>query len=66
MNIDGGLVFSYADDTALLFMGNSWDSVFKIAQSGLFKVFKWLQSNLLTLNINKTYASQILKKLIQN
>lgn len=50
LNIEGGRVFSYADDTAIVFSGTSWESVFKIAEAGLEKVANWLKQNLLTLN----------------
>lgn len=54
MEIEGGRVFSYADDTAIVFTGESWSSVRRAAELGLAKVNKWLQSNLLTLNTTKT------------
>ena len=49
-----GKIVSYADDTALLFHGKSWEEVIKLAFKGLYKVTKWLDNNLLTLNTNKT------------
>lgn len=47
-------IFTYADDTALLFHGDSWELVFQHAQSGLDLVTSWLARNLLTLNVDKT------------
>jgi hypothetical protein len=49
-----GKVISYADDTVIVFTGKTWDSVHADAENGLRKVFSWLVSNLLTLNIEKT------------
>lgn len=47
-------VVCYADDTAILFKGKSWDSVFRHAETGLSVIAAWLDSNLLTLNAKKT------------
>lgn len=49
-----GRVFSYADDTALLFHDDNWNDVFKKAEIGLTKVIKWLKLHLLSLNTSKT------------
>lgn len=46
--------FSYADDTAIVFHGSSWNDVKIKAEDGLRKVAIWLSSNQLTLNISKT------------
>lgn len=54
LNLENGDIFSYADDTAIVFSGMTWDSVFKTAENGLFIVASWLKSALLTLNIAKT------------
>lgn len=54
MNIDNGRVFSYADDTALVFSGPSWKEVQVAAELGLGRVAKWLENNLLSLNTSKT------------
>lgn len=35
MNIDGGKVYSYADDTAVVFSASEWPLVFSKAESGL-------------------------------
>lgn len=53
--LPNGQVFSYADDTALLFHGNSWIETFTKAESGLHSVLKWLQLNSLSLNLSKTH-----------
>lgn len=52
--IKQGHIFSYADDTAVVFTGESWDYVHKVAEAGLSKVNTWLKQNLLTLNTSKT------------
>ncbi|KAL0860249.1 hypothetical protein ABMA27_010556 [Loxostege sticticalis] len=50
----GGRIVSYADDTAIVFKGKTWDAVHAQAEKGLSKVSSWLRDNLLTLNIQKT------------
>jgi hypothetical protein len=47
-------VLCYADDTALLFHGDSWQDVRIAASEGLKKVKNWLDHNLLTMNTTKT------------
>lgn len=54
LEIQHGNIFSYADDTAIIFTGTSWDDVKDKAEKGLEKVAKWLKLNLLTLNVSKT------------
>lgn len=44
----------FADDTVLLFHAKTWQKVVSLAEDGLSLVTKWLEHNLLTLNINKT------------
>jgi Reverse transcriptase (RNA-dependent DNA polymerase) len=53
LNIDGSII-TYADDTVLLFKGDSWCDVFVNANESLKRVYSWLNSNLLTLNKSKT------------
>lgn len=48
-------VFSYADDTAMVITGNSWDSIQRDAESALATTALWLRKNLLSLNTSKTY-----------
>lgn len=45
---------AFADDTAILFYGDSWEDVNNVAQYGFNKINDWLSSNLLTLNFTKT------------
>ncbi|KAL0831829.1 hypothetical protein ABMA28_001359 [Loxostege sticticalis] len=47
-------IFSYADDTAVVFTGDSWSCVKSHAEQALTKIAKWLNANLLTLNTSKT------------
>jgi hypothetical protein len=54
MRIAGGSIFTYADDTAIVFSGSDWDEVQKTTEVGLAKIARWLQANLLTLNTKKT------------
>lgn len=54
LRLHGGRIITFADDTALCFSGNSWDEVFLNAQAGFETVNKWLQSNMMSLNVAKT------------
>lgn len=47
-------IFTFADDTAIIFYANSWDRLRYVAQKGLDNVSEWLQRNLLHANISKT------------
>lgn len=50
----GGKVFSYADDTAIVYFGNTWEAVCNNAEQGLNAIDRWLKANLLTLSVPKT------------
>lgn len=54
LKLTKGEIVSFADDTALLFSAVNWRDVFDAAQSGFNTVRKWLNDNVLTLNIDKT------------
>lgn len=54
LNLPNAHIVSYADDTALLFTGNSWLEANLNANAGFKVVTDWLDWNLLTLNISKT------------
>lgn len=54
LKLTKGEIISFADDTALVFAGDSWDEVFTLAQNGLDMTTEWLQKNILTLNVDKT------------
>lgn len=47
-------VFCYADDTVLLICGSNWDDLKQNAENAMTAVIKWLDNNLLTLNVEKT------------
>lgn len=52
--LENGKVFTYADDTALIFHGDSWEGAKAFAERGLGKIMDWLSNNILTLNVAKT------------
>lgn len=54
INVHQGNIYTYADDTAVLVHGTSWDQVKNNAEDALRKITKWLNINLLTLNLEKT------------
>lgn len=54
LNSFHGKIISYADDTALIFTAKTWNETYNAAQKGFNVVIKWLRSNLLTLNTEKT------------
>ena len=45
---------SFADDTALLFEGDSWEDIYTNATNTLYTVKQWLDKHKLTLNTEKT------------
>jgi hypothetical protein len=51
---NGGRVYCYADDTAIVYSGQSWATVKVAAEAGMADIAKWLSTNLLTLNAAKT------------
>jgi hypothetical protein len=53
LQLDGKL-YLFADDMALITYGNSWDEVYTNASRDLLKIKKWLDINILTLNVGKT------------
>lgn len=54
LKLTKGEIISFADDTSLMFEGDSWEEVFTIAQNGFDMAKGWLESNMLTLNVDKT------------
>lgn len=54
LNIKNCKITTYADDTALTFHAGSIEELFDTAQVGFTRVCRWLASNLLTLNGEKT------------
>ena len=49
----GGKIVTFADDTVLLFNASTWQQTQKRAEVGLEMVKRWLDVNILTLNIKK-------------
>ena len=54
LDLKNATTICYADDTAILFYGNTWQQVRNQTEKGLTKVAGWLRDNLLTLNASKT------------
>lgn len=52
--LEGGQILLYADDTALLFEGDSWEEALDVAERGLLDVTRWFDQCRLTVNISKT------------
>ena len=52
-DINGDLI-SFADDTAIVFEGNTWNEVFEVANTEMARVKQHLDHILLSLNIGKT------------
>lgn len=50
----GGRVFCFADDTAVIINGKSWNSVMKKAEKAITELKTWLDASLLSLNTDKT------------
>ena len=61
---DISLPILYADDTNLICMHKYYNIFCDKSESVFFKINKWLQANLLTLNFNKTNFMQFYTKLI--
>lgn len=55
-NIDltNGKLVAFADDTALIFTASTWNQAFQDAQVGFNIIHRWLATNLLSLNVDKT------------
>lgn len=47
-------VISYADDTVIIVKDKKWTETFKKAEKALCRIKSWLDTNLLSLNIDKT------------
>lgn len=54
LELENGQSLAFADDTALIFYGSTWESVKETAEKGLMAVTRWLEDNLLTINVPKT------------
>lgn len=58
LKITDGKLLAFADDTALIFTGETWDRVYGAAQIGFNMVTEWLADNTLSLNVDKTKIIQ--------
>lgn len=54
LRTENAKLYAYADDTAVIFHGKTWNDVKEVAEKGMSLVCKWLDNNLLTLNTAKT------------
>lgn len=54
LNVENAKVFSYADDTAVFFSGDSWGNLKISVEKGMALMGHWLGDNVLTLNTVKT------------
>jgi hypothetical protein len=54
VDLNRGKIFLYADDSALLFEGDSWEDTYSLAEHGLFTVKQWFNHNKLSVNSAKT------------
>lgn len=54
LHLENSKIFTFADDTAIVFNGNTWKDAYQKAEKGMAEVADWLNSNLLTLNVGKT------------
>lgn len=52
-NIDGYLI-SYADDTAVIFVDESWNLLYRKAEQSMQHIKCWLNDSLLSLNVSKS------------
>lgn len=50
----GGTLTAFADDTAIVFNGKSWQEVMDKATDGMLLVKRWLDRHKLLLNLSKT------------
>lgn len=49
-----GLVISFADDTAIFYEGENWESLKQMVENDFVKIKSWFDFKLLSLNIDKT------------
>lgn len=54
LNLSQAETLAFADDTALIFYGNTWSEAEEVSNAGLRQVSQWLNNNLLSLNASKT------------
>lgn len=54
MQVDGGSIYTYADDTAIVYAAENWEKLKSITEAGLVKIAIWLNTHLLSLNVKKS------------
>lgn len=54
LQLPNSKIVAYADDTAIITQGKTWEEARLYAESALASVMVWLSRNLLTLNLSKT------------
>ena len=54
LQLSNAKIFAYADDTAIVFYDRTWESVYNLTEAGMNQIVQWLDTNLLTLNVDKT------------
>ncbi|GBP47019.1 hypothetical protein EVAR_32538_1 [Eumeta japonica] len=54
LKLNRGSIFSFADDTVLVFISKQWEETYLYAQVSFNRVRYWLAKNMLTLNFTKT------------
>lgn len=51
IELENDKLFAFADDTALIFKGRTWNQAFNASQIGLNKITHWLAMKSLSLNV---------------
>jgi hypothetical protein len=54
VKLKNGKISSFADDTAIIFSGNSWNDTFSVAGHDMNVIKNWMDCNTLSLNVEKT------------
>lgn len=54
INLASADIICYADDTVAIFHGKDWQSAANVTETGMSELSRWLDANLLTLNLKKT------------
>lgn len=66
LKLNSASIIMFADDTAIVFHGKTWDKVKKNTEEGLKVVTSWLEDSLLSLNASKTKYLSFGKTSISN
>lgn len=54
LELFNGQIITFADDTAIIFQGDTWDNTYQHVQNGMNVINRWLSSNHLSLNATKS------------